>query len=218
MNINNNIQALPTLDINDKVIDAENCFSHYQCKTIVILEVNQYKGLLFKEHLKQLNEAKNLIEYKPILKQIYLTKGFSIFDWFKISFVHKLNIIPLVDIHDFSYLKSISYDDFAEQFKNSGLGVDNSSILILKKPTIEFKYSEVFQIAESYGAKIFGSYINFSNQNETEIVINLLHLGLNELLQSYRRYGFEVISFHDEDLYQETLKSNSEYLSKYLTV
>lgn len=218
MKYNNNTQTQYTVDLNETVIDAKNLFGHCECKAIVVLEGQTYKGLLYKEDLEKISEVKNLTALESVLKNIYLTPDFSIFDWFKISSLYKLNSIPLVDPHDFSYLNSISYDDFAEKFKDSGLSVELSSILILKKSTADFIYSEVFQIAEAHAAKIFASYINFSNQEETEIVINLHHLGLNELLQSYRRYDFEVISFHDEDLHHETIKANSEYFSKYLTV
>ena len=48
--------------------------------------------------------------------------------------------------------------------------------------------------------------------------MKILHAGLNELLQSLRRYHYEILSYHDEDLHRETLEDNSDYLSKYLTV
>ena len=217
MNYNNKLTQ-PTLDFNDKIIDARKVFDDYHCHTLVVLENNIFKGLLFSEDIEDLADQESLQNLEPILKKIYLTPNFSIFDWFKMSSLHGINNIPLIDSDNFSYLSSVNYDDFAEKFKDTGLNVELSSILILKKATEDFNYSEIFQIAEAHDARIFGSYINFSDQNETDIVINLHHTGLNELLQSYRRYDFEVISFHDEDLHHETVKANSEYFSKYLTV
>ena len=218
MKYNSTISTPSTLDINQKVGDAKYLFSEHNTKVALVLDAQTYKGLLFEEDLENLADDLTLIEIEYILKSVYLTSDFSIFDWFKIRSTYNIESIPLIDDQDFTYLNSIGYEDFIEKFRETGLNVDLSSIIILKKPTTEFKYSEVFQIAESNGAKIFGSYINFSDRDETEIVLNLHHTGLNELLQSYRRYGFDVISFHNEDLHHETLKTNSEYFSKYLTV
>jgi hypothetical protein len=48
-----------------------------------------------------------------------------------------------------------------------------------------------------------------------------LKIGLgsvNELIQSFRRYEYEIISDHDEDNYWNNLKERSDYLDKYLNI
>jgi hypothetical protein len=42
--------------------------------------------------------------------------------------------------------------------------------------------------------------------------------GLNEILQTLRRYGYTIISEHQEDLYSKNLKERSRYLDKYLNI
>ena len=218
MNYKTEIKKQPTLDLNAKVIDAKTLFEQSDYNYILVLEGQTYKGLLFKEDILNQPENQLLIDLQFLLKLVYLNEDYSIFEWFKMSSLYQIDSIPMVDNQDFSYIESVNHQDFLEKFKETGLNVDMSSILALKKPTNEFKYSEVFQIAEAHGAKVFGSYIDNSDENFTEIILNIYHIGLNELLQSYRRYGFDVISFHDEDLHHETLKTNSDYFSKYLTV
>ena len=39
---------------------------------------------------------------------------------------------------------------------------------------------------------------------------------MNEIIQSFRRYNYEIISEHQEDNYLNTLKERSEYLDIYL--
>ena len=218
MNYKNHLQHQPSLDIDAKVIDAKSLFDQYNKNVLLILSNSIYKGLLFEKDIKNQPEDKPLFELEAVLKPVYLTADFSIFDWFKISSLYEIDSIPMIDSSDFSYINIIEYKDFIEKFKETGLNVELSSILILKQSTADFVYSEVFQIAEAHDAKVFGSYINYSDENSTEIILNIYHIGLNELLQSYRRYGFDVISLHNEDLHHETLKTNSDYFSKYLTV
>lgn len=211
-------QTEVTLDIKNKAKDAKALFKKFDIEYLPVLNSGIYKGLLFHEDIQDIQDDKSLVEFESFLRLIFLTDEYSIFDWFKITSNYEIDSLPIVNQNDLTYLNSIGYKDFIEKFKNTGLNVDLTSILVIKKSTPDFKYSEVFQIAEAHGAKIFGSYINSSDNMDTEIVINIHHLGLNELLQSYRRYGFDVISFHEEDLHQKTLQANSDYFSKYLTV
>ena len=96
--------------------------------------------------------------------------------------------------------------------------MESSTILVIQKDSDKFSYSEVFHVVETNGAKVLATFIANSNKSKTEVILKIIHTGLNELLQSFRRYDFEIVSFHEEDLHNETLKDNSEYLSKYLTV
>ncbi len=41
---------------------------------------------------------------------------------------------------------------------------------------------------------------------------------MNEIIQSFRRYDYEIISEHFEDNYINTLKERSDYLDKYLNI
>lgn len=217
MKFENHLQNTPTLKFDDSILEAKQLFDKSQLNSIVVLDDNQFKGILFKEELADYDNNLSLQNAKNLLKDIYLYDKFSIFDWFKIISHHQMKDIPIINIHN-EYLGNLNFDDITNKFANTGLNVESSSILILSKPSEDFKYSEVFQILEANDAKVYGSYINHTDKNQTEVVVNIHHQGLNELLQSYRRYGYNVISFHHEDQHRETIKSNSEYLSKYLTV
>jgi hypothetical protein len=41
---------------------------------------------------------------------------------------------------------------------------------------------------------------------------------INEIIQSFRRYNYEIISEHQEDNYINSLKERSDYLDKYLNM
>jgi serine phosphatase RsbU (regulator of sigma subunit) len=41
---------------------------------------------------------------------------------------------------------------------------------------------------------------------------------LNEIIQTFRRYNYEIISDHQEDSYLLNLKERSDYLDKYLNI
>jgi len=41
---------------------------------------------------------------------------------------------------------------------------------------------------------------------------------MNAITQTFRRYGYDIISSHEEDKMAENLKARSEYLNKYLSI
>ena len=41
---------------------------------------------------------------------------------------------------------------------------------------------------------------------------------MNAIVQTFRRYGYTIISEHEEDKFLEDLKDRSNYLDKYLNI
>ena len=39
---------------------------------------------------------------------------------------------------------------------------------------------------------------------------------INEIIQTFRRYNYSVLSLHEDDFYLQDLKDRSDYLQKYL--
>lgn len=218
MKYNTKEHSTNVLSIQSSLADARATLDKYHLNNIVVVDENQFLGIITKDELLHAEENSVLDDVRHLLRPVYLREDYTLFDWLRITTTYNMINLPIVDEEDMSFIEVVNSKDILEKFDNTGLNVEGSTVLILKKSSKAFSYSEVFQIAEANAAKIFGSYINSSNEEETEIVLNIYHLGLNELLQSYRRYDYEVISFHEEDLHQETLKANSEYFSKYLTV
>ncbi len=208
----------PIVNIDMRITHLKSILNSCDARSVLLLDESVYSGLLFVEDIPvNTHDDMRLENLKHLAKHIYLDQDFTLFDWLKLKTHHHIPAYPIVSAEgDFIELR----DDEAilEKFLNTGLIVELSCVLVLRKETLDFKFSEVFQIAEANGAKIFGSYIQSSDKDSTEIVLNLFHTGLNELLQTFRRYDYEIVSYHNEDLHHETLKSNSAYFTKYLTV
>lgn len=218
MNLENLTYNIPVLSTTSKVTEIESFFLEEQTDHVVIVDDERFVGLISKEILNHTKDKSIIDELINHFKIIYLSDDFTLFDWLKLKVQFNLKTIPLIDRHNMKFLGMLNEQDIIAYLSDSGLLVDLSSVLILRKETQDFKYSEVFQIAEANGAKVFGSYLESISSEYTDIVLNIQHSGLNELLQSYRRYQYDIISYHDEDMHQDTLKANSDYFSKYLTV
>ena len=51
-----------------------------------------------------------------------------------------------------------------------------------------------------------------------QITLKIASGSVNEIIQTFRRYGYSIISENQEDSYLEGLKERSDYLDKYLNI
>jgi hypothetical protein len=54
--------------------------------------------------------------------------------------------------------------------------------------------------------------------NTVEVTIKISTGAINEIIQTFRRYNYEITSEHHEDDYINNLKERSDYLDKYLNM
>ena len=50
------------------------------------------------------------------------------------------------------------------------------------------------------------------------ITIKIGNASLNDVIQTFRRYSYNIVSGHEEDSYIESLKERSQYLDRYLNM
>ncbi len=90
------------------------------------------------------------------------------------------------------------------------------ALLLLRKATADYSFSEICQIVESNDAKILGVFVSKMENDITQITIKVGHTGINAIVQTFRRYSYNIVSNHQEDRFVEDLKKRSQYLDKYL--
>jgi hypothetical protein len=78
--------------------------------------------------------------------------------------------------------------------------------------------SQITQIVESNNGKLLGLFISESSIDSVEITLKITLGAMNEIIQTFRRYNYEIISEHQEDNYINNLKERSDYLDKYLNI
>jgi hypothetical protein len=91
-------------------------------------------------------------------------------------------------------------------------------IIIVKKAMVDYSMSQITQIVESNNGKLLGLFVSDSDNETIEITIKVTLGVVNDIIQTFRRYNYEIISEHNEDNYINTLKERSDYLDKYLNI
>ena len=63
-----------------------------------------------------------------------------------------------------------------------------------------------------------GLFISDSDTDTVEVTLKITTGAINEIIQTFRRYNYEITSEHHEDDYINNLKERSNYLDRYLNM
>tara|TARA_R110002012_G_scaffold291564_1_gene486022 strand:+ start:18410 stop:19069 length:660 start_codon:yes stop_codon:yes gene_type:complete len=158
-----------------------------------------------------------------IADQIHAIEGFFVRDntnWLDVleAFAqNSTNIMPILDSKN-SYLGYYELNDVIGLFNETPFFSEVGGILIVEKGLVDYSFSEISQIVESNDGKLLGAFISKIENDMVQITLKVGNTGLNDIMQTFRRYSYNIISGHEEDSYLESLKDRSEYLNKYLNI
>ena len=190
------------------------------CKTypithIPIVENGHYMGCISQSDILTIENKAELLEKQTAIFDHFQVDGNeSVLELLTTFANNDTNIIPALKEH--SYIGYFELNDILDVFSQSPFLNSDGFILIIKKNTKEYTMSEVAQIVESNNGNLLGCYVSNQTNDKVEITLKISSQEINEIIQTFRRYNYTIITEHQDDFYLEELKSRSEYLQKFL--
>ena len=187
-------------------------FSHFP-----VVEEGIYIGSISSEDIENFDDDKKVVDYRYTLASFF-TRTDSI--WLEVLEVfakNHTNLIPVLDEKN-SYVGYYEIDDIMSFFHQTPFLKEQGRIIKVKKGVLDYSMSQITQIVESNNGKLLGLFISESDVNSIEVTMKISLGAINEIIQSFRRYNYEIISEHQEDNYINSLKERSDYLDKYLNM
>jgi hypothetical protein len=127
------------------------------------------------------------------------------------------NIVPILNEAN-NYIGYYEITDVIKFLNETPFLKETGGIIVVEKPTADYSMSQITQIVESNNGKLLGVFVSEANTEKVQVTIKTTLGAMNEIIQSFRRYNYEIVSEHHEDNYLNTLKERSEYLDKYLNM
>ncbi len=212
--INNEIKALTTTN---KVFDAVEIFEDLPFSHLPILEDGVYIGCISRENTFLLDENEALESIKFHLDRFFVRSTMIWLDVLGVFSKYETTILPVLDEKN-TYLGYYELEDLIRFLQETPFLKEEGGILVVSKEVMQFSMSQVVQIVESNNAKLLGIFISSFLNNQVEITLKISQSGLNDIIQTFRRYEYEIISEHQDDSYLKSLKERSDYLDKYLNI
>ena len=200
------------------VHEVKNFFTETTYSHFPIVKNNHIIGLISETDIETIDEEEKEIGYFQYLFNVFFTEEtHNILEIITIFASNETNIIPVTDKEN-NYIGYFDLIDILHLYNETPFLNSEGAVVILEKELIDFSFSEICQIVESNGGKLYGLFISESNATTVKITVKFTSQDVNEILQSFRRYEYAVISKHEEDYYLEDLKERSKYLQKYLNI
>ena len=154
---------------------------------------------------------------------LYAIEGFFVRDssmWLDVleAFAqNNSNIMPVLDAEN-NYIGYYQLIDIISLFNRMPFLSEPGGIVVIEKGHNDFSFSQISQIVESNNAKLLGAFISKTENDLSQITLKIGNIGLSTILQEFRRFGYTIISGHEDDTFLRTLRERSAYLDTYLNL
>ena len=203
------------LTLQSTVKEALKLLKTYPITHIPITENNLFIGCISQSDILTIDNKDELLkEQQDFLEHFQVNNEESIIELLKVFANNDTNILPAIVNHQ--YIGYFELNDILDVFSQSPFLNSSGFILIVQKNNKEYSMSEVSQIVESNNSTLLGSYISNNLGDRVEITLKISSQEINEIIQSFRRYNYTIITEHQDDFYLEELKNRSDYLQKFL--
>jgi Mg/Co/Ni transporter MgtE len=205
------------IDSQETIAAVKDFFADLNFSHFPVVENGVYIGSIVAEDIETFEDSKKVADYKYNLESFFTRKEAIWLEVLEVFAKNHSNVIPVLDENNV-YVGYYELDDIMSFFHQTTFLKEQGSIIKVKKNTLDYSMGQIAQIVESNNGKLLGLFISESDLNTVEVTIKISTGAINEIIQTFRRYNYEIISEHYEDDYINNLKERSDYLDRYLNM
>ncbi len=212
------VKNIKALSPNNNIYDARLICEDFTISHIPIVENNKLLGCFAESDIRTIENSNDKLENHRFLFQHFHTdEKATILELISLFADNDSNIIPVLDKNK-NYIGYYDLADILDVFADSPFLHRDSDSLVVEKLKKDFSMSQIAQIVESNGAKLLGLYVSNETIDDIQVSLKIQTLVMNEIIQTFRRYDYNVITQHIDDEYLEELKERADYFKKYLDI
>ncbi|PKV49492.1 CBS domain-containing protein [Aquimarina sp. MAR_2010_214] len=211
------VNEIEPLDVSIKVTEAQLLFNELTYTHFPVIKQNIYLGCISEADIRCFETDKTLDTYQYALEGFYVRENDNWLDILESFAQNNSNIMPVLDDNN-SYLGFFELGDIINLFNETPFLSEPGNILIVEKGILDYSFSEISQIVESNNAKVLGLFISNMENDVAQITLKISDSDINNIVQTFRRYSYNIVSKHQEDTFLTNLKERSQYLAKYLNI
>lgn len=212
--ITNDFKAIDSFD---SIAAVQDLFDDLQFSHFPVLEEGVYIGSIAAEDIETFDSDKKIVDYRFTLEGFFTKTDTIWLDVLEVFAKNHTNLVPVLDENN-SYVGYYEIADIIKFFHETPFLQEPGGIIVVRKGILDYSMSQITQIVESNNGKLLGLFISEAAVDSVEITLKITLGAMNEIIQTFRRYNYEIISEHQEDNYINNLKERSDYLDKYLNI
>ena len=212
--INKDFQPFEILEKMSVVQDffADNPFSHFP-----VVDEGIFIGSISADDVDGFESDTILANYKYTFNGFFARENMIYLEVMHVFAKNHTNILPILDSEN-KYIGYYELENVIKFFNESPFVSEAGHVIVVEKGILDYSMGQITQIIESNNGRLLGCFMSESTLQTVQITLKIALGSMNEILQSFRRYDYEILSAHEEDVFVNNLKERSQYLEKYLSI
>ena len=206
-----------TFKSSDSIADIQDFFANNNYSHFPIIEDHIYLGCLSSVDTETFEYQKKISDFLYAVEGFFVRESMIWLDVLEVFARNNSNIVPILNDEN-TYVGYYEIADVIKFLNETPFLRETGGVIVVEKSILDYSMSQITQIVESNNGKLLGIFISEATAEKVQITIKITLGSMNDIIQSFRRYNYEIISEHQEDNYLTILKERSEYLDKYLNM
>ncbi len=211
------INTVPVFEVEDALKGVIEFFKNTTFSHVAVVEEKRFLGLLDENDLETFKKNKKIADYRYNLESFFVLKDTGWLDVLEMFARNEANLIPVLDENS-EVLGYYDLTDLVGLFIDIPFFTEPGGILVIAKSKKDYSFSQIAQIVESNNTKLLGAFITDTRDEIVQVTLKIGTQGMNEVVQTFRRYNYNILFGNLDDKFLENLKRRSNYLDKYLNV
>lgn len=211
------INDIEICSLDHSIGDLKKMFNELTYSHLPVQHDGVYLGCISENDVRCFDSGKKLSEYQYAIEGFFARNDDYWLDTLEVFAQNNTNLVPVLNSEN-KYIGYLELTDVLNCFNDTPFLSEPGGIIIVEKGDRDYSFSEISQITESHNAVVLGMFVSNREDDNAQITLKISSTSLNEILQTFRRYGYRVVSDHPEDSYRKSLDSRSDYLDKYLKI
>ncbi|MDA0317591.1 MAG: acetoin utilization protein acuB [Bacteroidetes bacterium] len=211
------INDLKPFDLNTPIGELQEVFNQLTYSHVPIQKDGIYIGCLSETDVYCFDANEKVEDVLYAIEHFNVHQSTIWLDVLDTFALNDSNIMPVLDEEN-NYLGYYQLIDVISLFRNTPFFSEAGGIIVIEKAYNDYSFSEVCQIVESNNVKVLGVFVSRIKNDMAQITIKIENSGLSAIFETLRRYGYTIISGHEDDSFLKTLKDRSAYLDRYLNL
>lgn len=211
------IANLPVFDIKDTTEKVLEFFQDSTYSHVAILDDGRFLGLFSENDADGLQPDAKIDEFRYELQSFFVRRDTNWLDVLEVFARNEANLLPVLNEKE-EVTGYYCLTDIVAVFIDMPFFTDPGSILVVATGVKDYSFSQIAQIVESNNAKLYGGFISDTQNDIIQVTLKITANNYNKVVQTFRRYNYNIIFGNSDDEFLEDLKNRSDYLEKYLNV
>jgi len=211
------INDLRPFDVSSKIKELQEVFNQLTYSHVPIQKDGVYIGCLSETDVYCFDGNEKVEDVLYAVEHFFVDQSAIWLDVLDTFALNDSNLMPVLDSNH-NYLGYYLLIDIISLFRNTPFFSEPGGTVIIEKAYKDYSLSEICQIVESNNVKMLGVFVSKINNDMVQVIIKIENSGLSAIFETLRRYGYTIISGHEDDRFLKTLKDRSAYLNRYLNL